>query len=60
MSKEISVQDKLKQWRKINTFPQSQAKAFFKREGLPVTLDSLQNWESGYRTPRGLAAVALL
>jgi DNA-binding transcriptional regulator YiaG len=49
----------LKKWRTANDLSQAQAVAVFKAEGLPVTLDTLQNWEIGRNTPRGLAAVAL-
>jgi DNA-binding transcriptional regulator YiaG len=50
---------RLKQWRTANDLSQSQAVAALKAGGLPVTLDTLQNWESGRNTPRGLSAVAL-
>jgi DNA-binding transcriptional regulator YiaG len=49
----------LKKWRSANDLSQSQAVAAFQAGGLPVTLDTLQNWEIGRRAPRGLAAVAL-
>jgi DNA-binding transcriptional regulator YiaG len=50
---------RLKKWRAANDLSQAQAVAAFKAGGLPVTLDTLQNWESGRNTPRGLSAVAL-
>jgi DNA-binding transcriptional regulator YiaG len=50
---------RLKKWRTANDLSQSQAVAAFQAGGLPVTLDTLQNWEIGRNTPRGLAAVAL-
>ena len=49
----------LKKWRTANDLSQSQAVAAFQAEGLPVTLDSLQNWEIGRNTPSRFAAVAL-
>jgi DNA-binding transcriptional regulator YiaG len=49
----------LKKWRAANDLSQAEAVAAFQAEGLPVTLDTLQNWEIGRRAPRGLAAVAL-
>jgi DNA-binding transcriptional regulator YiaG len=51
--------ERLKEWRAVNGLTQAQAVAVFQAEGLPVTLDALQNWEIGRRAPRGLAAVAL-
>ena len=44
----------LKKWRTANDLSQAQAVAAFQAEGLPVTLDTLQNWEIGRRAPRGL------
>jgi DNA-binding transcriptional regulator YiaG len=49
----------LKKWRTANDLTQAQAVAAFQAEGLPVTLDSLQNWEIGRYTPSRFAAVAL-
>ena len=49
----------LKKWRAANDLSQAEAVAAFQAEGLPITLDSLQNWEIGRRAPRGLSAVAL-
>jgi len=42
-----------------NELTQAEAVAVFQAEGLPVTLDTLQNWKIGRRTPRGLSAVTL-
>jgi DNA-binding transcriptional regulator YiaG len=50
---------RLKQWRTDNELTQAQAVNLFKEQGLPITLDTLQNWEIGRRAPRGLSAVAL-
>jgi DNA-binding transcriptional regulator YiaG len=50
---------KIKKWRTTNELTQAEAVAVFQAEGLPVTLDTLQNWEIGRRTPRGLSAVTL-
>jgi hypothetical protein len=41
----------LKHWREQNGFSQSDAVRVLKKAGIPVTLDSLQNWESGRRSP---------
>jgi DNA-binding transcriptional regulator YiaG len=49
----------LKKWRAANDLSQAEAVAVFQAEGLPITLDTLQNWEIGRRAPRGLSAVAL-
>jgi DNA-binding transcriptional regulator YiaG len=60
MSNELSpLIQRLKDWRTANKLTQAEAVAVFKAGGLPVTLDTLQNWEIGRRTPKGLAAVAL-
>jgi hypothetical protein len=42
----------LKQWREENGFGQSDAVKVLNNTGIPVTLDSLQNWESGRSSPR--------
>ena len=48
MSNELSpLIQQLKKWRKANELTQRKAVALFKAEGLPVTLDTLQNWKSG-------------
>jgi transcriptional regulator with XRE-family HTH domain len=49
----------LKHWREQNGFSQSDAVRVLKKTGIPVTLDSLQNWESGRRNPRAELALAL-
>jgi len=49
----------LKHWREQNSFSQSDAVRVLKKAGIPVTLDSLQNWESGRRNPRAELALAL-
>jgi transcriptional regulator with XRE-family HTH domain len=49
----------LKRWREQNGFSQSDAVKVLKTSGIPVTLDSLQNWESGRRNPRAEVALAL-
>jgi transcriptional regulator with XRE-family HTH domain len=41
----------LKHWREQNGFSQSDAVQVLKKAGIPVTLDPLQNWESGRRNP---------
>ena len=50
---------RLKKWRADNELTQDEAVNVFKEQGLPITLDTLQNWEIGRRAPRGLSAVAL-
>jgi transcriptional regulator with XRE-family HTH domain len=42
----------LKRWREQNGFSQSDAVKVLNNTGIPATLDSLQNWESGRRSPR--------
>jgi DNA-binding transcriptional regulator YiaG len=60
MSNELSpLIQQLKKWRKANELTQRKAVALFKAEGLPVTLDTLQNWEIGRFTPSRFAALAL-
>jgi DNA-binding transcriptional regulator YiaG len=60
MPKEIApVIDQLKKWRAKNNLSQAQATKVFNAAGLPISLDSLQNWESGRYSPSPLAAVAL-
>jgi hypothetical protein len=41
----------LKRWREQNGFSQSDAVRVLKKAGIPVTLDSLQNWETAGATP---------
>lgn len=50
-----SLPAKLARWRKARGLSQSQAAPL-----LGVTLDTLQNWEQGRSTPRGLALTSLL
>ena len=49
----------LKRWREENGFSQSGAVKVLNKAGVAVTLDSLQNWESGRRSPRADVALAL-
>jgi transcriptional regulator with XRE-family HTH domain len=49
----------LKSWREQNGFSQSDAVKVLNNAGIPVTPDSLQNWESGPRSPRAELALAL-
>ena len=49
----------LKHWREQNGFSQSDAVKVLKNSGIPVTLDSLQNWETSRRSPRAEVALAL-
>ena len=53
------VIEQLKEWRAKNKLSQSQAIKVFKAASLPVTLDSLQNWESGRYSPSPLSTAAL-
>jgi DNA-binding transcriptional regulator YiaG len=59
MSKLSPVIEQLKRWRTTNGLTQVEAIEVLRSKGLPVSLDTLQNWEIGRNTPRGLAAVAL-
>jgi DNA-binding transcriptional regulator YiaG len=38
---------------------QSQSVKFFNSKGFPVTLDTLQNWEIGHRSPSSMASRTL-
>ena len=49
----------LKDWREQNGYSQSDAVKVLNNTGIPVTLDSLQNWESGRRNPHAAVALAL-
>ena len=49
----------LKRWREENGFSQSEAVKVLNETGIAVTLDSLQNWESGRWSPRANVALAL-
>jgi hypothetical protein len=52
MPKPLStVAQQLKEWRARNNLSQAQALTVFKEASLPVTLDSLQNWESVRNSP---------
>ena len=51
--------EELKRWRQANGLSQSQAVRALNETGIPVTLDSLQNWESGRWHPRAPIALAL-
>ena len=60
MPKPLStVAQQLKEWRARNNLSQAQAVTVFKEGSLPVTPDSLQNWESGRNSHSALAATAL-
>jgi len=60
MSKDLTpLIQGLKKWREANGLSQAEAVNVFEEQGLPITLDTLQNWEIGRRAPRGLSAVAL-
>jgi transcriptional regulator with XRE-family HTH domain len=49
----------LKRWREQNGFSQSDAVKVLNNAGIPVTVDSPQNWESGRRSPRAELDLAL-
>lgn len=55
----LSVIQDLLAWRTAQGLSQSQAVAALNQAGVPVTLDSLQNWEIGRRKPNGETALAL-
>jgi DNA-binding transcriptional regulator YiaG len=60
MPKDLApVIEQLKQWRAKNKLSQAQATKVFNLAGLPITLDALQSWEIGRRSPNPLAAVTL-
>jgi DNA-binding transcriptional regulator YiaG len=60
MPKELApVIEQLKKWRAKNKLSQAQATKAFNMAGLPITLDALQSWEIGRRSPTPLAAVSL-
>jgi DNA-binding transcriptional regulator YiaG len=60
MPKELTpVIEQLKKWRVKNKLSQAQAIKVFSLAGLPITLDALQSWEVGRRSPNPLAAVTL-
>ena len=51
--------EELKRWRQANGLSQGQAVRALNEAGIPVTLDSLQNWEIGRWHPRAPVALAL-
>jgi DNA-binding transcriptional regulator YiaG len=51
---------KLVTWRQRNGLSQRAAVAAMQERNFPVTLTTLEKWESGERRPGRLAAVALL
>ena len=53
------VIERLKAWRQANNLSQSQAVEVLLAAGLPVKLRTLQDWETGRRSPRPLSASAL-
>ena len=60
MPKQLApVIEQLRKWRAKNELSQAQAIKVFNAAGLPITLDSLQNWEIGRNSPSPLAAAAL-
>jgi len=55
----LSVIQNLLAWRAVQGLSQSQAVAELNGAGVPITLDSLQNYEIGRRKPNGEMALAL-
>ena len=53
------VIERLKAWREANNVSQSQAVDILIAAGLPAKLRTLQDWETGRRSPRGLYTSAL-
>ena len=53
------VIERLKAWREANHLSQSQAVEVLVAAGLPAKLRTLQDWETGRRSPRGLSTSAL-
>ena len=51
--------ERLKAWREANHLSQSQIVEVLTVAGLPAKLRTLQDWETGRRSPRGLSASAL-
>jgi transcriptional regulator with XRE-family HTH domain len=49
----------LKRWREENGLSQSEALRVLNEAGIEVTLDSLQNWETGRWSPRAHVALPL-
>lgn len=55
----LSVIQDLLAWRAAQGLSQSQAVTELNRAGVPITLDSLQNYEIGRRKPNGEMALTL-
>jgi transcriptional regulator with XRE-family HTH domain len=53
------VIERLKAWREANNLSQSQTIEVLIAAGLPAKLRTLQDWETGRRSPRGLSTSAL-
>jgi DNA-binding transcriptional regulator YiaG len=53
------VIERLKAWRDANNLSQSQTVDALVAAGLPAKLRTLQDWETGRRSPRGLSTSAL-
>jgi DNA-binding transcriptional regulator YiaG len=53
------VIERLKAWREANNLSQSQTVEVLIAAGLPAKLRTLQDWETGRRSPRGLSTSAL-
>ena len=53
------VIERLKAWREANHLSQSQTVEALIAAGLPAKLRTLQDWETGRRSPRGLSTSAL-
>jgi DNA-binding transcriptional regulator YiaG len=53
------VIERIKAWRQANNLSQSAAVKVLLAAGLPVKLRTLQDWETGRRSPRPLSASAL-
>jgi transcriptional regulator with XRE-family HTH domain len=51
--------ERLKAWREANNLSQSQTVEVLVAAGLPAKLRTLQDWETGRRSPRGLSTSAL-
>jgi len=60
MPKSVSpVIQHLRRWRKANQLSQSQAAIILVEAGLPVSVRTLQSWETGRRSPQPLSSAAL-
>ena len=53
------VVERLKAWRQADGLSQSQTVDVLIAAGLPAKLRTLQDWETGRRSPRGLSTSAL-